>query len=116
PGPAGIEQGPDLARHQAEIDGDEHGAELGRGEQRLDEWSAVVEQHGDAVALANPECGQAIREPARALVERRVGQPARTEGNCDGIRTPRGVDGELVADHRGSPWEMEPAARFEPGI
>ena len=98
--PAGVEQLTDLARDQAEVDRDEHGAELGRREQRLDELIAVVEQRGDAVATADAQRREPVGEPARAFVQRRVRIPARAEDERGRIGMTRGVDGELIADHR----------------
>nr|WP_268794528.1 hypothetical protein [Pseudonocardia thermophila] len=58
----------------AVVDVDRHGAEVERGQHRLEVLRAVVQAHRDDVARPDPAAGERAGDPGRALVQLRVGQ------------------------------------------
>jgi hypothetical protein len=65
----------------AVVDVDRGGAELARGEQRLDGLDGVARVEPDVVPWAGPESGQVVSEPVDALVEFGVGHLAVAAGH-----------------------------------
>jgi hypothetical protein len=63
----------DFPRHETEVDGNRDQTRLGGGRVDLRPFDAVVGEHGDTVALAQPEAQQRVGQTACPRIPRTVG-------------------------------------------
>ncbi len=91
-----LEDGRDLHRREAPIDGHADGTEQGAAEEHLEELDAIAVQEGHPVTRSDPVGSQGVRHPHGAFVQLPPGLRFRPQGQhgCFGLL------GRPVAKHR----------------
>ena len=79
----------------APVDGTEHAARLGRGQQTFEDAVAVLTQPQDAVAGTETGAGQGVGQPVDAVVHLRVGEA----GVLADQRGVKGIAAPVLAQH-----------------
>ena len=88
----------ELGAGEAEVEGDEDGAEPGRGEHRLEEGRLVEAEEGDPVAVVDAVGAQPAGEAVDAVLHLPVRPGRALEGEGAAVRGAAGPLGEPVAE------------------